>query len=105
MFCVIYEFEARSGCEEAFETSWYQITQSIYRIYGALGSRLHKQQNGKYFAYAQWPDEATWQKMREGDKSIHPAHARYEAARKSTKIIFKGTVVHDYLQSAVFAEK
>ena len=32
------------------------------RIYGSYGSRLHQDRDGRFIGYAEWPDEATWQK-------------------------------------------
>lgn len=40
------------------------MTESIYRMRGSLGSRLHQSGDGTWMAYAQWPDEETWRKAR-----------------------------------------
>ena len=45
--------------EQDFENAWLTLSRIILQKYGSLGARLHKIGNGKYFAYAQWPDEET----------------------------------------------
>ena len=32
------------------------------QIYGSFGSRLHQEADGRFVAYAEWPDQATWQR-------------------------------------------
>jgi heme-degrading monooxygenase HmoA len=61
MFAVIYEFKVKDGQEERFEESWAMLTDFIFEYEGSLGSRLHKQSDGLYIAYAQWPSAETWQ--------------------------------------------
>lgn len=60
MFAVIYQFKVKKDKEDDFKNSWKQLTELIYEFEGSLGSRLHKQQEGIYLAYAQWPDKKTW---------------------------------------------
>jgi hypothetical protein len=49
-----------SGQGRAFRLAWRRGTEHIGRIYGGLGSRLHRETDGRFVAYAQWPDEQTW---------------------------------------------
>ena len=60
MFAVIYSFEVKPKQEEIFEKSWSELTKLIYKFEKGLGSRLHRQNELKYIAYAQWPDKNTW---------------------------------------------
>ncbi|MBP9153167.1 MAG: antibiotic biosynthesis monooxygenase [Flavobacteriales bacterium] len=60
MFAVIYQFKVKENRESEFINAWKQLTQLIYEYEGSLGSRLHKQSDGMYLAYAQWPAKETW---------------------------------------------
>jgi heme-degrading monooxygenase HmoA len=60
MFAVIYHFNVKRGQEVLFEASWAALTDLIYCHENSLGSRLHKSKEGKYIAYALWPDQETW---------------------------------------------
>lgn len=61
MFAVIYSFEVKQGCDNTFIEGWEGMTKLIYKYCDSLGSRLHKESEGKYIAYAYWPSEEIWQ--------------------------------------------
>ncbi len=61
MFVVIYEFQVNSGEETNFKEAWAALTKLIYTYEGSLGSRLHQAIGQNYIAYAQWPDQATFE--------------------------------------------
>lgn len=61
MFVVVYWWRAHPGKEEQFRAAWRRGTEHITRLYGSYGSRLHQERDGRFVAYAEWPDEATWQ--------------------------------------------
>lgn len=63
-FCVIYRWKLRSGLEAQFALAWEQATRLIMQQRGALGSRLHRAEDGTWYAYAQWPSKAAWQAHR-----------------------------------------
>ena len=60
MFAVIYSFKVRPGLEGQFLTAWSEMTKLIKLHEKGLGSRLHRQNEQTYIAYAQWPDRKTW---------------------------------------------
>lgn len=60
MYCIIYRFEIKSGCEKEFKASWQSLTLLFRRYAGSLGSRLHRA-DAHFIAYAQWPDKASYQ--------------------------------------------
>ena len=96
MLCCIYEFEIDPNMEQDFENAWLTLSRIILQKYGSLGARLHKIGNGKYFAYAQWPDEETWKTIWPTiDTSSHPLDKIYEKDRLSMKVVFPGKVVKD----------
>lgn len=62
MFNVLYRWRLKPGAEESFESAWADMTVLLRESRGALGSRLHKDEDGTWVAYAQWPDKASWEK-------------------------------------------
>ena len=62
MFSVIYSFEVKPDCIEPFIAAWKKMPVLLYTREGSLGSRLHKVNETKYVAYAQWPDRESWAK-------------------------------------------
>ena len=65
MHIVIYRWKLKPEGVETFREGWRQMTESIYRTRGSLGSRLHRAADGTWVAIAQWPDEETWRRARE----------------------------------------
>ena len=60
MFCVVYSFRVKKGCETSFESSWRKLTEMICTQANSNGSRLHKSKGNEYIAYASCPDPKTW---------------------------------------------
>ena len=60
MFVAVYWWRVHPGKEEQFRKAWHRGTEHITRIYGSYGSRLHRDRDGRFVGYAEWPDEATW---------------------------------------------
>ena len=71
MFAVIYNFDVKPGFEQQFEKNWTDMTYEFREIHGGLGSCLHKTDEGKYVAYARWPDRESWAR----DKDIKNTEA------------------------------
>jgi len=61
MFIAVYWWRVHAGKEEQFREAWRRGTERITAIYGSYGSRLHRERDGRFVGYAEWPDEATWQ--------------------------------------------
>ncbi len=61
MFVAVYWWKVKPGKEEQFRAAWRRGTRLIQQIYGSYGSRLHRDGDGRFVGYAEWPDEATWQ--------------------------------------------
>jgi hypothetical protein len=61
MFTISYRFIIHPHRNEAFESSWKDVTDLIYRHGGSLGSRLYKISETSYMGLAQWPDRQTWE--------------------------------------------
>ena len=50
----------RDSKEEQFRAARRRGTDHIRDKYGSYGSRLHRDADGRFVGYAEWPDEATW---------------------------------------------
>ena len=64
-FAVVYRWRIRDGMEEQFQQAWESVTKSLKVERGALGSRLHRAEDGSWVAYAQWSDRGHWERSRE----------------------------------------
>lgn len=102
MFAVVYRWKLVPGREAEFEEGWRAGTAAIAREFGGWGSRLHRGEDGCFYAYAQWPDRATWEKAM--DTRMH--HSDDEAREKYRSAIapdgfetlFAGEVIADLLE-------
>ncbi|MCF6442929.1 antibiotic biosynthesis monooxygenase [Pseudoalteromonas luteoviolacea] len=107
MFVVMFEFVVQEGFEEQFIKAWPSVTQGIYLFKGSLGSRLHKNVNGEYIAYAQWPDKQTWEASSEiemsPDYEMHRDSMQESLNLESTRVLYQMEVEIDYLQRRKFA--
>ncbi|MEZ5980305.1 MAG: antibiotic biosynthesis monooxygenase [Planctomycetota bacterium] len=59
-FAVVYRWKLRAGGEERFAAAWGAVTAILRERCGALGSRLHRADDGTHLAYAQWPSREAW---------------------------------------------
>ena len=55
MFVVLYKWKVRPESEDDFVRAWTEITDYYLENADSRGSRLHKGQDGFWYAYAQWP--------------------------------------------------
>ncbi len=60
-FAVLYRWRLKSGSEERFQQGWEAVTIALMRERRALGSRLHRAEDGTFYAYAQWPHREVWE--------------------------------------------
>lgn len=54
-FCVIYRARVHPDKEALYVAAWSRLTTLLRMERGALGSRLHRGNDGLWYAYAQWP--------------------------------------------------
>lgn len=98
MFAVIYSFEVVPGKEKQFIAAWEEMTELIKEYEGGLGSSLHKEDVGKYIAYAQWPNQEQWEKsgnnLPQADEEVR---ARMRESCVEIKTIHTMEVVNDLL--------
>ena len=53
-FCVIYRARVHPDKEAKYIAAWSKLTRLIRSERGGLGSRLHRGEDGLWYAYAQW---------------------------------------------------
>lgn len=105
MFAVSYKFtllpsaltQGRRRAEAEFIDLWAAMTTFFKTECGALGSRLHRGQDGAFYAYAQWPDAQTFNAAREVTPSQDFAKLRLRWAElcAPSEILFAGPVEVD----------
>lgn len=61
MFVAAYWWKVHPGKEAQFRAAWRRGTALIQAKYGSFGSRLHRDDQGRFIGVAEWPDRATWQ--------------------------------------------
>lgn len=59
MFAVIYRGFLKPGKENEYKAAWKTIAKYFIDNRGAIGSTLHKAEDGMYLAYSKWPDKKT----------------------------------------------
>lgn len=99
MYIIIYKFHVGVGFEYDFEIAWANLTEAFMAYSGGLGSRLHKDKEGTYIAYAQWPNRETWETARR--KFPKNAERLFNAMDQSctgTEILYQLDVVSDMLK-------
>lgn len=69
MFAVIYRGYLKPGREADYRTAWNQVARYFIEKRGALGSCLHRTEDGLWIAYSRWPDKETRDASWPGNKS------------------------------------
>ena len=54
MFIILYRWRIESEKEAQFIEAWAEITTYYRENFDSLGSRLHRGDDGIFYAYAQW---------------------------------------------------
>ena len=62
-FAVLYRWRIKAGAEDDFIRAW-SVATTAFRTIGALGSRLHRTDDGEFIAYAEWPSREAWEAAR-----------------------------------------
>lgn len=80
MFAVIYRGVVKREKEAAFRKAWYVVATFFVESRGALGSSLHKSDEGVWVAYSRWPDrktrDASWPREEEEINETFPIHVK-----------------------------
>lgn len=76
MIAMIYRFKLKPEQEQVYQDCWNKIVHYFKQHCGALGSCLHKSEDGLWVAYSRWPDQATkdaaWPGENEPNHSLPP---------------------------------
>ncbi len=67
---ILYHWRLHPGREDEFTEAWRQVTLAIYKYCGSQGSRLHRAEDGSYWAYACWPSEEKRQACFSGESKL-----------------------------------
>ena len=97
MFAVVYRFETKPGRESEFEQAWAAVTELILEHCGSYGSRLHRIEDGRYYAYARWPSRAAWEASAL-PAACDPARERMRDCLVNSETLLTGDVGTDLLR-------
>jgi quinol monooxygenase YgiN/catechol 2,3-dioxygenase-like lactoylglutathione lyase family enzyme len=98
MFCVIYQWQVKPEREQDFRDTWRKLTEAIFAQHGALGSRLHKSDDGSWIAYAQWPNRDCWENHAE-TLGVELARSKQsECLIEKVKVLHTMTMTDNLLQ-------
>jgi hypothetical protein len=85
MFAVIYQLFIHPGREEEYQKAWNQIAAFFVEHRGAIGSTLHKCEDGSWVAYSRWPNRALRDAAWPGENA--PSDVLPEAIRQAIGIM------------------
>ncbi|MEM7164722.1 MAG: antibiotic biosynthesis monooxygenase [Planctomycetota bacterium] len=80
-FAVVYRWTLAPEAEERFTAAWKVVTKEFRATQGGLGSRLHRNVDGSWAAYACWPDQQAWERA---ELTTPAAQAASEAMNEVT---------------------
>lgn len=80
MFVVLYRWRLLEGCEESFIKAWREVTEFYLENFDSLGSRLHKGDDGIWYAYAQWKTLEQRENASENSEAIGDAFEKMHVA-------------------------
>ena len=100
MYCIVYRFtlsQPSADTNARFIKTWSGITDYLKRECGALGSRLHQDEAGVFFAYAQWPSLAVFEASADHDPKLDFVEMRLDWADlcEPSEVIFAGELLAD----------
>jgi hypothetical protein len=81
VFAVIYQAYLNPGREEEYRRHWHRIASYFVEKRGAIGSCLHRTDDGLWVAYSRWPDRATRDASWPGENA--PSHELPDDVRQA----------------------
>jgi hypothetical protein len=99
MFVVVYRWRLRPGFEASHRAGWRAVTGSIQRMFATGGSRLHRDADGAFIAYAVWPDQATYERAQAAPSAASEADRALmrEGIDGAVEVLHRMTVIDDLL--------
>ena len=102
MYCILLEFTQVPGQEAEFLQTWKNLTEYIYRNYGSKGSRMHRNESGKFIAYAQWPSKEIYDNVvGTGSLFILVSRRLPQKSRIPVAILFGAALVYLWAELSV----
>ena len=99
MIAVIIKFTVKPDQEKIFIDSWKELTKFISKYHNSLGSRLHKEGDFNFIAYAQWPDKDTLHNTESKlPKDALKARQRMRNACDKVEKLFELELIEDLLK-------
>ncbi|MGB3457054.1 MAG: hypothetical protein WBG08_08965 [Litorimonas sp.] len=100
MYCIVYRFrlsDPTPATETRFIKTWGAITDYLKRECDALGSRLHQDADGVFFAYAQWPSQTVFEASAAHEPALEFVELRLDWADlcEPTEVVFAGEMLSD----------
>jgi heme-degrading monooxygenase HmoA len=99
MFCVIYRWRIKPELEQQFIENWAAVTRFYIENRGGWGSRLHRGEDGLFYAYAQWKSPEAREKAFENVPEM-PERAKMREAILESFPEIRLEAVEDLLQFA-----
>lgn len=83
MFIVLYRWRLKTGLELQFIESWSKITEFFLENFDSKGSRLHRGNDGIWYAYAQWKSSEDRERASFGSKLLDTRKRMQKAIEES----------------------
>ena len=96
MFIILYRWRIKPQLEQQFIDSWTEVTKFYREIFGSLGSRLHRGNDGLFYGYAQWQSAEQREKAFQNMPEL-PAGAKMREAIDESFPEIQLEVISDFL--------
>ncbi|MEI6896213.1 MAG: antibiotic biosynthesis monooxygenase [Psychromonas sp.] len=102
MITVLFRWDIKPQCEQAFKEGWSEIIHCNIEKYGALGARLHKTDDNQWISYSQWLSEEHYNNAQNCQDKHQSAHIKMTQAIQHTyKPIIMVPVLDHLLSSEI----
>jgi predicted deacetylase len=98
MFIILYRWRIKSEKEAQFIEAWSEITAFYRENFDSLGSRLHRGDDGIFYAYAQWKSA----EQRENAFANSPDFEAREKMREAIEENFEAVVLEKVSDFLIF---
>ena len=96
MFIILYRWRIKPEKEAQFVEAWSEITAFYRENCDSLGSRLHRGDDGIFYAYAQWKSREDREKAFQNSPKSEAGARMREAVEESYEPVILGKI-SDYL--------
>lgn len=96
MFIILYRWRIKPEKEAQFIEAWSEITAFYRENFDSLGSRLHRGDDGIFYAYAQWNSVGQREKAFQNVPDFESRGRMREAIEESFEEV-RLEIVSDYL--------